>query len=89
MAAPIIDSVTAFPAGPYNPGQSFTVTVVAHDPDARTVTLNATATDAEGNVSAVSTTTVSVADPLTFQLTASDPGVTITPGTAGVFTVTV
>lgn len=51
MAAPIIDSVT--PAGPIQAtvGTKVTLTVVGHDPDAKTENITLTLTDPEGNAS--------------------------------------
>lgn len=76
MAAPVIRSLTVNPTT-VNPGQSATATFDAYDPDARIVTLNGQVTDAEGTVSTV-TTTLTVGDPLTYTLTTTDTGVTIT-----------
>ena len=51
MASPVIDSVT--PSGPVQAttGSKVTLTVVGHDPDAKTENVTLTMTDPEGNVS--------------------------------------
>lgn len=74
MAAPVITSVT--PAGPISSpvGTSFTVTVVAQDADARTETLQVTATDAEGNVSAVASVPLVFTDPVTISAKIKEAG---------------
>ncbi|WP_422744339.1 hypothetical protein ACN27B_08685 [Micromonospora sp. WMMD754] len=89
MAAPIIRSITAAKST-LQPGESTLVTVDAFDPDARTVTLSGAVTDAGGTVSTVSTT-LTVGDPISYELTSSDPAVTIVadPQMPGRFTVTV
>ena len=76
MASPIIRSVTATPSV-LQVGQSTLVEVDAIDPDARTIVLNATATDSSGNTTVFSNTEVLIGDPLEFALTCSDPTVTI------------
>lgn len=89
MAAPVIRSVTATP-NVLQPGQSAQVLVDAFDPDARTVSMTAKVIDAAGNES-TAVTTLTVGDPMTFELTSSDPSVTVTPDSSapGRFTVTV
>lgn len=88
MAAPVIRSLTATP-GTVNPGQSAQAVFDAYDPDARTVTLNGSVSDAAGNTSSV-TTTLTVGDPLTYTLTTTDPNVTVVqdPNNPARFTVT-
>lgn len=76
MATPIIRSLIASPAT-VQPGQTSQATFDAYDPDARVITLSGQVTDAGGHVSQV-TTTLTVGDPLTYALTSTDPGVTIT-----------
>ncbi|SCF42741.1 hypothetical protein GA0070563_112123 [Micromonospora carbonacea] len=89
MAAPIIRSIVASP-DTVQPGQAVQVWIDAFDPDARTITLSGSVTDANG-ATASATTTVTVGDPLTYELTANDPGVTIVedPSAPGRFTVSV
>lgn len=83
MANPIIDSITVSP-DPVPTGQTATITVVAHDPDATSVTFNVTVTDSAGNTASGQISS-SVADPLTYQVSASTG--TITPtGQPNVFT---
>ena len=67
--APVIDSVT--PAGPVSKpfGGTVTVTVVAHDADARTETLSIVATDAEGNASTPAQVQLTWTDPVTITAT--------------------
>lgn len=74
MAAPVITSVT--PPGPIQAavGTSFTVTVVAQDADARTETLQITATDGAGNVSAVSQVGLVFTDPVTITAKIKEAG---------------
>lgn len=83
MADPIIDSITVSP-DPVPTGQTATITVVAHDPDATPVTYNVTVTDSAGNT-ASGQVAGSVADPLTYAVTASTGTVTPT-GQPHVFT---
>ena len=66
MANPIIDSIIANPTM-VNPGQSFVVTITAHDPDAMVGTLEGVVTDSQGNVSRA-TVDIMIQDPLTFDL---------------------
>lgn len=89
MATPIIRSINANP-DTLQPGQSTQVVIDAFDPDARTVTLSGSVTDAAGNT-ASAITTLTVGDPLTYTLTSSDAGVTIAadPNSPGRYTVTV
>ncbi|MEU4367567.1 hypothetical protein [Micromonospora chersina] len=89
MAAPVIRSITATKTT-LTPGESTAVTIDAFDPDARTVTLSGRVVDAGGHVSTV-TTELTVGDPITYELTSSDPSVTVTqdPANPGKFTVTV
>jgi len=86
MAAPIIDSMTATPSS-VAPKGAFVVSIVAHDPDSRSWTLAGNVQDTTGtNVS--SSVVVTVADPITYALTApAGSGFTITPraGQPGVF----
>ncbi len=75
MTKPVIDSVS--PAGPItaNVGDKVTLTVVAHDPDARSTTLTIVATDPEGNDSLPSLVTLAWADgPITFAKSSTDDG---------------
>jgi hypothetical protein len=76
MANPVIDSIIVSP-DPVPTGQTATVTVVAHDPDATTVTFNVTVTDSAGNTASGQISS-SVADPLTYQITANVGTVTPT-----------
>lgn len=80
---PIIDSIVATPAV-VRPGGTFVLTIAAHDPDEKTLTITGTATDAAGNASSA-TVLVRVSDPITFG--AVGAGVTIVPraGAPGVF----
>lgn len=89
MATPVIRSLTAT-LTTLQPGQSSQVTFDAYDPDSRTVTLAGKVTDAGGQASTV-TTVLTVGDPITFELTTTDIGVTITqdPANPAKFTVTV
>lgn len=89
MAAPSIRSITPAKTT-LMPGESTQVVIDAFDPDARSITLAGKVTDAGGNVSTVSTV-LTVGDPITYELTSSDPSVTVTPDPAvpGRFTVTV
>lgn len=80
MAAPIIDSITvSYPAGKtsVSPGETATITVVAHDVDSQTVQVSVTVKDAAGNVGTGQVPVV-VSDPLTYSATA--PTGTITGG---------
>ena len=88
MADPIIRSVTTT-ASVLLPGQSAGVLVDAVDPDAQSVTVTARVVDSGGRL-ATAVTTVTVGDPLTYELTSSDPAVTIAvdPSAPGRFTVT-
>lgn len=74
MAAPVITSVT--PAGPSSAptGTTLTFTVAAQDADARTETLQITATDAEGNASAVSQVSLVFTDPVTITAKIKEAG---------------
>lgn len=84
---PIIDAFNA--PSTVNEGDTFQVTVVAHDSDSRVVTFSAAVTDSDGQQTTAQTT-VTVGDPIAYALTADDPSVTITPTTTpGVFQVTV
>lgn len=83
MANPIIDSITVSP-DPVPTGQTATITVVAHDPDATAVTFDVTVTDSAGNTAA-GQVAGSVADPLTYAVTASTGTVT-QGGAPNVFT---
>ena len=88
MAAPIIDSVVAVPAV-VQPGQAFVVTIMAHDPDARSGTLTGVVTDTQGNET-LATAVLTIEDPLTYDLQDTDAvGFVITPraGQPGVFDV--
>ena len=67
MANPIIDSITIEP-NPIPTGQEALVTILAHDPDALTLTVNATVTDSSGNTTEVSAT-ATTSDPLTYTAT--------------------
>jgi hypothetical protein len=67
MANPVIDSVTAVPST-VAPGGSSTITVLAHDPDSRDVTISLTVEDGQGNVTPGSVI-VTIADPLTYGAT--------------------
>ncbi|MEV5819295.1 hypothetical protein AB0L22_08980 [Micromonospora haikouensis] len=89
MAAPIIRSISASP-DTVQPGQAVQVWIDAFDPDARTITLSGTVTDANG-ATATANTILTVGDPLTYELTANEPGVTVVddPSAPGRFTVTV
>ncbi|MEU0078583.1 hypothetical protein ABZY58_11855 [Micromonospora tulbaghiae] len=89
MATPVIRSVTTTP-GSVQPGQAAQVAVDAFDPDAREVVMTAKVTDSAGNA-ATAVTKLTVGDPLTYELTTDDPGVTITPDSSepGRFTVSV
>ena len=89
MAAPVIRSITAT-RSTLTPGESTTVTVDAFDPDARTVTLSGRVVDAGGHVSTVSTE-LTVGDPISYELTSTDPTVTVVadPANPSKFTVTV
>jgi hypothetical protein len=85
MAFPIIDSVTAVP-NIVQPGGTFVVTVLAHDPDALgPITLKASVKDAAGNDTPVDVV-VTVSDPMTYTLS-GPPGFTFTPraGSPNVF----
>ena len=66
MAAPIIQSVEVNPST-VQPGQAFTVTINAVDPDARTARLVALVTDAQGNPVQLEQL-ITIADPLSFEL---------------------
>jgi len=78
MATPIIDSAVAAPST-VSPGGSFVVTIIAHDPDARALTLSAVVTDAEGNSSAPVSIPLVISDPITYALSApTGAGFTIT-----------
>lgn len=73
MASPVIDSVS--PAGPISAvtGTKVSITVSAHDPDAKTTTLTGTVTDPEGNVSDQFTVKINFSDgPLTLQAKTDD-----------------
>lgn len=89
MASPVIDSITVtYPSGQtsLHPGQSATVTVVAHDPDSQTVQVAIVVTDSGGHAG-TGNTPVTITDPITFAATA--PSGTITGGgTSGVFNYT-
>lgn len=89
--APVIDSVTAAPAS-LTAGGSAIVTVKAHDPNARTVSLSIAAT-VDGVTSAPATVTIQVgAGPITFGApTVSDPlnVATVTANADGTFTLKV
>ncbi|WP_435233379.1 hypothetical protein [Micromonospora aurantiaca (nom. illeg.)] len=89
MAAPVIRSITPTKTN-LMPGESTQVVIDAFDADSRSVTLTGAVTDAGGTTSTVSTT-LTVGDPITYELTSSDPTVTVTPdpATPGRFTVTV
>ena len=89
MATPIIRSLAASP-DTVQPGQAVQVYIDAFDPDARSVILTGRVTDANG-AAATATTTLSVGDPLRYELTSEDPGVRVLPdpSTPGGFTVTV
>jgi len=84
MAAPIIDSIVASP-NVISPGGSFQVTIVAHDPDERTVMLLGTVVDAGGSQTSAQVS-LRISDPISFTL-AGEPGFVITPkpGAPGVF----
>ncbi|WP_405112254.1 hypothetical protein OG559_03295 [Micromonospora sp. NBC_01405] len=89
MANPVIRSITATPST-LQPGQTAQVVIDAYDPDARTVTVTGKVTDVAGHV-ATATTTLTVGDPLKFELTTTDPAVTIVvdPAASGRFSVRV
>lgn len=74
MAAPVITSVT--PPGPITAadGTAVVVTVAAQDADARTETLQITATDAEGNASAVVEVPIVWTDPVTITAKIKEAG---------------
>lgn len=76
MAAPVIDSITVSP-DPVPAGQTATITVVAHDSDATSVTFDVTVTDSQGNTASGQIAS-SVADALTFAVAASSGTVTPT-----------
>ncbi len=88
MAAPIIDSiVVTYPAGQtaLTPGQSATITVNAHDPDAQAHTFSVTVTDAEGNAG-TGQVVIPVQDPLTYTATVDGGGTITGGGTSNAFT---
>lgn len=89
MATPVIDSATIDPQT-VAPGGTATLTVTAHDPDQRDITLTVTAADQAGTT-AIGTLTLHVSDPVTVTATCDDASVTVTPvaGKPGVFTVAV
>ncbi|MBM0228045.1 MULTISPECIES: hypothetical protein [Micromonospora] len=89
MAAPVIRSVTVSPAV-LLPGQSTTVVVDAYHPDSRVLTLSGRVSDPTG-AAWDTPVRVDLGVPLTWQLTTTAAGVTITPsGTDPArFTVTV
>lgn len=89
MSAPVIRSVTPS-RDTVAPGESFQVVVDAYDPDARVLSITGTATDSTGQT-VIAKTSVTVGDPLTFELSSDDDGVTISqdPANPGNFTVTV
>lgn len=74
MASPVITSVT--PAGPQTAPDNtvLSFTVVAQDADARTETLQVTATDAEGNVSSIAETPITWSDPVTITAKIKEAG---------------
>lgn len=89
MASPVIDSINVtYPNGQsaLNPGQTATITVVAHDPDSQSITISVDVVDsagAHGNGQVV----IPVADPIT--ITASASGGTLTQASPNSFTLTV
>jgi hypothetical protein len=84
MAAPIIDSIDATP-DVVAPGGTFTVTIVAHDPDERTVNLVGMVVDAGGNQSVPAQVSIRIADPISYSLTGDGFTITPKPGSPGVF----
>jgi hypothetical protein len=90
VAAPIIRSATLDRAE-IEPGGTAVLTVDAIDPDAREIVLSATATDSGSHTSAVTETRLIVGDPITYDVTSNDAGVTVTPvpGRPGQFTISV
>lgn len=74
MAAPVITSVT--PSGPITAptGTAVSITVAAQDADARSETLQITATDAEGNASAVAEVPLVWSDPVTITAKIKETG---------------
>ena len=79
MATPVIDSITASKSV-VAPGEVFTVTIEAHDPDSQTIDLTGTVSDAGGNTSPAKVS-IRVEDPLKFALEGvPDIQPTSTPG---------
>lgn len=88
MAVPVISSAT-FDKTSVKPGESATLTVVASDPDSRTVTIDIKATDSAG-AAVTGAAVLTVGDPVVVTATTTAPGVTITPaGGFGKFVVVV
>ncbi len=79
MGNPVIDSVD-FPS-PVTVGQKFDLKVNAHDPDAETVSIAVTVTDAAGQQASF-TGSLSKQDPLTFAVSFSPADITDTPDAA-------
>lgn len=74
MAAPVITSIT--PPGPIQAptGSTISVTVVAQDADARTETLQVTATDGEGNASQLAQVSLVWTDPVSISAKIKEAG---------------
>lgn len=85
MANPVIDSIVIVPATVPTKGTA-TVTINAHDPDARAFTITGTVTDSTG-AKATGTQTGQVVDPLTFAA-AVDVGILTPTSQPNVFTYT-
>lgn len=66
MATPIIDSVVANPSTVV-PGGNFVVTILAHDPDNRQLTLQATVIDVNGQ-SGSAIVPIVISDPISYAL---------------------
>jgi hypothetical protein len=78
MAAPVVTAIT-FTPDPGVPGTTVNAVVSATDPDPVLFTGVGRAIDAAGNPSADLAWTLSVPNPLTYELEADDPAVVITP----------
>lgn len=85
---PVINDLLLEPKGPYTPGQTFTVTVVASDPDARLITMTVRVSDQAGGFDE-RTVDIEVTDPLTYTVTGDGLDVTQDAANPAMFHVTV